>query len=133
MRTSKKNPPGLQLVVPMAAEWISSNAREHWAPRNRKTRAWRSAAMIVARSSGASYDVPVDLEVVVSKRRESSRWDPHNLWPTAKACIDGIVDAGLLEDDDTKHIRSTSIRAGEPDRLRPGMTITIRPVQEDQP
>lgn len=133
MRTSSKNPAEQTLVIPMAAEWISSNAREHWAPRNRKTRAWRSASMLVARSSGVTFDVPVDLEVVVHKRRTAGRWDPHNLMPTAKAVIDGLVDAGLLEDDDTKHIRSTSIRAGAADRLRPGMTITIRPVQEDQP
>ncbi len=133
MRVRKENPEVGVLKIPMGADWISSNGREHWRPKAQKSKAWRQTAMLVGQSSGLVFTVPVDVVVQVHKRFASNRWDPHNLWPTAKPVIDGLVDAGVLVDDDTKHIRSSSIRAGEADRLRPGLTITIRPVQEDQP
>lgn len=36
------------------------------------------------------------------------RYDPGNLYPTAKACVDGIVDAGLLDADDWVHVDGTA-------------------------
>jgi hypothetical protein len=36
--------------------------------------------------------------------RPNQRRDPHNFMPTCKAICDGVVLAGLLGDDDTKHL-----------------------------
>lgn len=41
-----------------------------------------------------------------------SRLDPPNLYPTIKAIIDGMTDAGIWVDDNYKVIRSMSFRYG---------------------
>lgn len=40
------------------------------------------------------------------------RMDPANLWPTAKAIVDGLTDAEWWEDDDFKHLLEISFRYG---------------------
>ncbi|MBK6556127.1 MAG: hypothetical protein IPG16_02575 [Comamonadaceae bacterium] len=57
-------------------------------------------------------------------RASARKSDATNLAPTAKACIDGLVDAGWLPDDDDQHVIATTFVAGEP--LRPAcLTLTI--------
>lgn len=58
-----------------AGEWLTSNGRYHWASRARRTRALRVRAAIAA-----------------------------NAYPAVKACIDGLVDAGILPDDPDPHL-----------------------------
>ena len=57
-------------------------------------------------------------------RASARKSDATNLAPTAKACIDGLVDAGWLPDDDDTRITATTFVAGEP-RKPPALTITI--------
>ena len=43
------------------------------------------------------------------------RRDPANLYPSFKAAIDGaLVDAGVLPDDDAKHLVGPDMRLGDP-------------------
>lgn len=66
------------------------------------------------------------------------RRDPNNWAPTGKAIVDGMVDAGLLPDDSTRHLIGPDMRAAHPDQPRPTpgttfVTITIRPWRDDTP
>lgn len=126
----------IELFVPQAAGWISANAREHWAPRAKKTRHWRHAAHIVARNHLTTrrkqpLPTPVDIQLAIHKAPgPNRRWDPPNIGaPTGKAIIDGLVDAGLIPDDDTRHVRYVAYTDGGR-RDKPGVTITITPAQE---
>lgn len=120
----------LELFVPAPCDWISANAREHWAPRAKRTRWWRHAAGIVARNSRARIGERVDVQFDFHKAPgPNRRWDPANLAPTGKAILDGIVDAEILADDDTRHVRYVAYADGGR-RDRPGVTITITPTQE---
>lgn len=42
----------------------------------------------------------------------AGRRDPANWYPTFKAAVDGLVDAGLLEDDDHEHVLGPDMRLG---------------------
>jgi hypothetical protein len=46
---------------------------------------------------------------------EARRRDPANWAPSIKAAIDGVVDAGVLEDDDATHLDGPDIRLGRID------------------
>ena len=52
--------------------------------------------------------------------RDRRRRDDHNIMPTLKACVDGVVAAGLLPDDNHKHLVGPDIRVAEPDREQAG-------------
>ena len=52
--------------------------------------------------------------------RDRRRRDAHNIMPTIKACVDGVVAAGLLPDDDDTHLTGPDLRVAEPDREQSG-------------
>jgi len=87
-------------------KYLSMNDRSHWRTRARSVKAWRIAANQAARSSayfvfGTAQEVHMQLDVPDSRRR-----DPHNLYPTVKACVDGMTDAGCWEDDDGRWVHT---------------------------
>ena len=41
---------------------------------------------------------------------DGRRRDLHNYMPTLKALVDGLVDAGLLPDDDVRHLQGPDMR-----------------------
>lgn len=103
--------PPVRIVVdiPAPCEWISSNDRgKHWGRKADLTAQWRAAAGWRARQAKVSAMQRADIEVRVVFPNARRR-DPHNLTPTIKACIDGLVDVGMLPDDDAKHLTITRI------------------------
>jgi hypothetical protein len=90
--------------------WWSANGREHWARRAAKTSAVRllakAAAMGTERFQVATLDVQVHYPT-------DAQADPHNVASTVlKAAIDGVVDAGILPDDSSKHLTAVTISRG---------------------
>lgn len=53
------------------------------------------------------------------------RVDPDGLAPTLKLCLDALVDAGVLADDDWQHVRATTCRIHPPTAAGPAMWLTI--------
>lgn len=82
---------------------LTSNQRVHWRERARKTRYLRGVAedMARARRVPGARRVHVAAEVAWPNRR---RRDVHNLMPTLKALVDGLVDAGVIPDDSDAHL-----------------------------
>ncbi|HET7304271.1 MAG TPA: hypothetical protein VFJ12_06945 [Segeticoccus sp.] len=117
-----------RIIVPQPARWLSMNDRNgHWSQRSGPTGAWRTQTAWLARDL-RPIPTPVAIDAVVHKSR-GGRWDAHNLMPTVKACIDGVVDAGLIPDDDCKHLIRVSIEAG-PKSASPNLTLTITTTEE---
>jgi hypothetical protein len=56
----------------------------------------------------------------------AGRYDPNNLWPTVKAVVDGLVEAGFLADDDHVHVLGPDMRHGG--KGGPCLVLEIRPV-----
>lgn len=96
---------------------LTMNDRPHWRVRAKQTRLMRQAASWQARAARLPADLPhvtVALTWVVKDRRR--RDGGENLAPTYKALLDGLVDYGLVADDDPTHVtRGPSVIDYRPD------------------
>lgn len=105
------------IVIPDTI-WLTSNGRYHWAVKARATKALRQvgkSAWIAAncpRFNQAAADAFIQVR--------GGRFDPNNAWPTVKALIDGMVEAGMMPDDDSKHLLGPDMRK-DPGKAPPGV------------
>lgn len=82
---------------------LSANDRRHWAPTGDRTAQLRTLGRLAGRSM---FPVPAGVRVRIDVdvwKGHGGRYDPPNLYPSAKAIVDGLRDAGILADDDWKH------------------------------
>lgn len=98
------------LWVPKAGEWLNSNDRRHRMAQAKITKAWREAAAEVAKGL-PTFERPVRIIASVWKSRLGD-YDAGNLYPTAKACVDGYRDAGLLIEDNNRYVIGPDMRHG---------------------
>ena len=110
--------------------WLTSNR----APHNRGHRARQVAdlqaiAALIAREQGAQPivgPVAADWTVRYPKGVRTDKGEASNAQPSTKALLDGIVRAGLIEDDGPKWVVSETFQRG-PNLDRPGdHEITLR-------
>ncbi|PRB78268.1 hypothetical protein CQ012_02445 [Arthrobacter sp. MYb214] len=100
------------LEIPKLADWLNLNQKEHWAPRNKRAQAWRHGAHIMARQAKLPKGLQrVQVDAYVWKKTRV-RYDPHNLMPTLKPVIDGLVDCGLLVDDSSEYLVGPFVHHG---------------------
>lgn len=111
--------PPTSITLDVYQDWlISANERTHWAVRSRKTRQLRQLAKLRARDLPPLDRAHCTCRITWRRRH---RRDAANWSPTAKALIDGCVDAGLLVDDSRDYLVGPDMREGDPDpTLRPG-------------
>lgn len=83
---------------------MTSNLRLHWATKARHTKAIRDMAWILCMHPKCQHMPAATLEVVAKWGNKRAR-DAANIEPTAKAAIDGCVDAGLLTDDSQRYLK----------------------------
>lgn len=91
--------------LPWSGPLLRDNDRPHWAQKARLTRTLRDAALLLARQA----QLPIGLDRV----RIELHWQPPmgrrrdqlSISPTLKPLVDGLVDYGLVADDDTEHVR----------------------------
>lgn len=102
---------------------LNLNQRYHWAKKAALTKHWRRFAFINAMAA----ELPRGLDrvhIVAHVTKSTNRqYDVHNLMPTLKACVDGLVDYGLIPDDTNKHLTGPDLRQGG--KGAPGITLTI--------
>lgn len=103
------------LVVDVPASmWLTANGRYHWADRAQRVRDLRLLGRLRARRAGLPKGLAfVRVEVLVHGRTRR-RVDPANAYPTIKAVVDGLVDYGVVDDDDHEHLTGPDMRAGMP-------------------
>src|SRR5690606_5799033 len=101
-----------RLELPKLANWINANDKRHWSPQAKLVKAWRHGAHIMARQAKLSKGLQrVRVDAYVWKKTQV-RYDPHNLMPTLKPVIDGLVDYGLLPDDSSEYLAGPFIHHG---------------------
>jgi hypothetical protein len=96
---------------PPPAPWLNANKRYKRRP-SETIRAWRDAAHQWAKSAKlpkglAKVHIMAELRFSDDRRRDSS-----NYADTLKPITDGLIDYGLVEDDDRKHVIGPDIRIG---------------------
>lgn len=123
----------IEVDVPRGYE-LNANQRLHWSVKARRTSFLRleSWAQVVSSRNPtilAPFAHRVRCIVDVSWPNKRRR-DVHNIMPTVKACIDGIVDSGLLVDDSDKYLVGPDLRVA--DTLAPkGSAFLLRFTFED--
>ena len=100
---------------------INANRRMHHFRRAELTRNIRSTAFVCAKH----LKVPaLQRAHIVCEFRppDHRRRDVHNLYPTAKAAVDGLVDAGVLPDDSDRYLIGPDMRLGD---VEPGGRLVL--------
>ena len=93
-------------------EWITSNQRLFWRVRALRTKAWRDLACERAKEMGLPHLADGAHVVCELRFADRRRRDPGNWYPTAKAVVDGLVDAGVFTDDNAKFVTGPDMRLG---------------------
>jgi crossover junction endodeoxyribonuclease RusA len=111
-----------RLTVPATMPWLTANQRLGWWARARLTARWRQEAAWLARSAKLpaleSAYVVVELRFPVLRRRDPGNWSP-----TAKAIVDGLVDAGVFVDDDAGRVVGPDMRLGPRSSVPVGLAV----------
>lgn len=97
--------------LPAGLDLLNANDRLHWSAKNRLTQALRQITCTLARNAGIPRLERVHITGWYHPPNQRRR-DVANLYPTFKACVDGIVDARVVDDDDTKHVTGPDMRIG---------------------
>ncbi len=103
----------ITLTFPWFPRELSPNARVHWAERAEATSLYREECGWMAKTQvqpnqDIHTDPPFSAPVLATTTfyvKDKRRRDMNNLDASLKAMWDGIVDAGILADDDYKHLR----------------------------
>lgn len=94
-------------VLPLTrSKLITANDKMHWAARSRLTKQLRQWGYLLGREGEGVARLGlrharVEMEFAYPDRR---RRDRSNLAPTVKALMDGLIDAGLLPDDEDRFL-----------------------------
>jgi|SRR5208282_3410909 len=97
--------------MPPGIELLNANDRIHYKQRSKKTERLRSEAF---RAVG-KYPMTFGRcrIICIFRAPDNRRRDTANLYPSFKACLDGIVDAKVLADDNDKYVTSLTLMRGE--------------------
>ena len=100
------------IALPAGTALLNANQRLHWSVKARKVAVIRSAACLLARQQRIPR---IDqARILVTYRPASARrTDAGNWSPSAKACLDGLTDAGVWLDDDSEHVLSETYVIGD--------------------
>lgn len=116
-------------ILKLGKHWITANDRLHWRAKAAHTKEWRDIAAWHARRLPQLKQALVVCELRFTDAR---RRDPANWSPTAKAVIDGFVDALVFPDDNHKHVIGPDMRLGPPARRGhlSALIVHIFPIME---
>ncbi|MCX4994293.1 hypothetical protein [Streptomyces longwoodensis] len=110
------------IPLPKGMRLLNANQRLHYRRRAEYTEALRSAAVeavgncpSLVDALGAAKPGPLFQRghiLGVLHPATNGRCDPANWYPSFKAAVDGLVDAGLFEDDDHTRVVGPDMRLG---------------------
>lgn len=121
------------VTLPAGLELINSNQSQHRARRARIVKEIRGKAMEAVSECPALMDAlgkakPGPLFqrahiLGVLHPATNGRRDPANWYPSFKAAVDGLVDAGLLDDDDHTRVAGPDMRLGA--KVKGGQIVLV--------
>lgn len=119
------------------ADMLSLNGRADRRTLSPRIRTLRMQARVMARAAHCPTFMRARLVAWV-RFPDGRRRDLHNYMPTLKALVDGLVDAGLLPDDDARHLQGPDMRL-DPRHTNKRMGIpmcsirfTVMPYEENE-
>ena len=127
--------PTWTLTIPAPALWLNANQRVDLRRQTPDRRAWRDAGRVYAMQAKLPRlrraHILAELRFADARNR-----DVHNLYPTIKAVVDGLIDYGLLPDDSHHYLVGPDLRYGPRVAKRPGgvsgeVVLTITELSEE--
>jgi len=118
----------LRVEMPPGLPLISANDRSHYRERSKKTEKLRSEAYKAAKAQPFMPFTKVRIRCIF-RAPDNRRRDVANLYPSFKACIDGLVDAGVMKDDNDSVVRELSLVRGE--NLPKKGQLVIQVIEDD--
>ncbi|THA22741.1 hypothetical protein E6R18_32870 [Streptomyces sp. A1277] len=103
-----------RLELPANTTLINANDRMHPVKRAPYIKVIRQAAWALARHHKIPALQRAHVFYVLHPDTKTRRRDPGNWSPSAKAAVDGLVDAGILPDDNEAHLLGPDPRIGAP-------------------
>lgn len=102
--------------LPAGLPLLNANRRPHHQVRAKLTREIRAAALVCTKAAGVPH---LQRAHIIAEYRPPNRRprDVHNLYPSAKAAVDGVVDAGVLTDDTDEYLTGPDMRPGAVERF----------------
>lgn len=110
------------IALPAGLRLLNANGRLHHHDKRRITARLRAAAMEACSENPEMHAALAAAKpgplfhrahiIGVLHPATSRRADPANWYPSFKACVDGLVDAGVLEDDDHTRLLGPDMRLG---------------------
>jgi hypothetical protein len=126
-------PRPVTITLPAGLDLLNSNQRLHHAPKGRLTAALRAAAHEAVTEDARLMEALADAKPGPLFQRahvlgilhppKNDRRDPANWYPSFKAAVDGLVDAGLLEDDDHTRLVGPDMRLGR--KVKGGQLVLV--------
>lgn len=107
-------PASWRLALPPKTKLINANQTLHFRRKAEMVKIIRNAAWTMARHSSIPALQRAHVYFVVHPDTAVKRRDPGNWAPSAKAAVDGLVDAGVLPDDDSTRLIGPDPRIGQP-------------------
>ncbi len=115
-------------VTVRGSAYLNSNRVRHHYDTGRLVKEWRENAKGAALAAKLPTLQRAHVFAYV-QFRDGRRHDAGNWYPTAKACVDGMIDAGLLPDDADAHLVGPDMRP-HPDVSRvPTIVFEIRDLE----
>jgi crossover junction endodeoxyribonuclease RusA len=102
----------LRIVMPMDLPLLSANDRLHYRERAKRTEKLRSEAYKAAKATPFIPFGKVRIRCLY-RAPDNRRRDVANWYPSWKACLDGVVEAGVLKDDNDKYVLEFCMVRGE--------------------
>lgn len=116
----------VRIPVDLRHEALNANGRQHWAVIRARTKMLRDKSRAFhhrfVHVEGWQAPEHAHLTVFIAWPSERRR-DAANLSPTFKAMIDGAVDAGVLADDDDRHLTGPDPRVHPTLSGNPGVAL----------
>ena len=114
-------------------EWLTANDRMKWQPKARRTAMLRDRAKyqsLNALRAGTLKPAFGRVRVTAGIQYRAGRADPANAYPTIKALIDGMTDAGVFVDDSSQYVVGPDMRrvAGRPPKGTHTIAIMIEEI-----
>lgn len=107
-------PQSWRLALPAKTKLVNANQTLHFRRKAELVKVIRNAAWAVARHSNIPTLQRAHIYFVIHPDDKIQRRDPGNWAPSAKAAVDGLVDAGILPDDDSTRLIGPDPRIGDP-------------------
>lgn len=83
---------------------LNAERKAHWSARYKKSAEWREIFATLAMAKGIPELSQICVDIYVEQRGNGKLQDVGNCYPSAKAAIDGLVDAGVIPDDTPEHL-----------------------------